>query len=105
MWTLDNGTNPSTQIAFHRLAHRNVFRRHGLVVGYFIDSSVVTHGFFFVPPNQFSSFDYPGSTFTSLNGINDKEVICARYVDASGIAYGFLARLRSIPPAVQRARK
>ena len=61
-------------------------------------SSGVTHGLFFIPPNQFSTFDYPGSTFTSLNGINDKGVIVGRYVDASGIAHGFLARVRGTPP-------
>src|SRR6266487_4326888 len=68
------------------------------VVGRYADSSGATHGLFFIPPNQFSTFDYPGSTFTSLNGINDKGVICGRYVDASGIAHGFLARVRGIPP-------
>src|SRR6266700_3214917 len=40
------------------------------VVGRYAVSSGATHGVFFVPPNQFSTFDYPGSTFTSLNGIN-----------------------------------
>src|SRR5437773_1420933 len=69
------------------------------VVGRYADSSGATHGLFFVPPNQFSTFDYPGSTFTSLNGINDKGFICGRYVDASGIAHGFLARVTGIPPA------
>src|SRR5204862_5326111 len=68
------------------------------VVGRYADSSGATHGLFFVPPNQFSTFDYPGSTFTSLNGINDKGVICGRYADASGIAHGFLARIRGTPP-------
>jgi hypothetical protein len=61
-------------------------------------SSGATHGLFFIPPNQFSTFDYPGSTFTSLNGINDQGIICGRYVDASGIAHGFLARIRGTPP-------
>ena len=61
-------------------------------------SSGATHGLFFIPPNQFSTFDYPGSTFTSLNGINDKGIIVGRYVDASGIAHGFLARIRGTPP-------
>jgi hypothetical protein len=60
-------------------------------------SSGVTHGLFFVPPNNFFTFDYPGSTFTSLNGINDKGVICGRYVDAAG-THGFLARVRGTPP-------
>jgi hypothetical protein len=68
------------------------------VVGRYGDSSGATHGLFFIPPNQFSTFDYPGSTFTSLNGINDKGVICGRFVDASGIAHGFLARIRGTPP-------
>jgi hypothetical protein len=68
------------------------------VVGRYADSSGATHGVFFIPPNQFSTFDYPGSTFTSLNGINDKGVICGRYVDASGIAHGFLAQIKGTPP-------
>lgn len=68
------------------------------VVGRYADSSGATHGLFFVPPNQFSTFDYPGSTFTSLNGINDQGIICGRYVDSSGIAHGFLARVRGVPP-------
>jgi uncharacterized membrane protein len=68
------------------------------VVGRYGDSSGATHGLFFVPPNNFFTFDYPGSTFTSLNGINDQGVICGRYVDAAGIAHGFLARVRGTPP-------
>jgi hypothetical protein len=68
------------------------------VVGRYADSSGVTHGLFFVPPNGFFTFDYPGSTFTSLNGINAQGSICGRYVDASGIAHGFIARVRGIPP-------
>ena len=68
------------------------------VVGRYADSSGVTHGLFFVPPNNFFTFDYPGSTFTSLNGINDQGFICGRYVDASGIAHGFIARVRGTPP-------
>src|SRR5262249_7476316 len=38
------------------------------VVGRYRDGSGVTHGLFFVPPNSFFTFDYPGGTFTSLNG-------------------------------------
>src|SRR5881398_1285979 len=68
------------------------------VVGRYADASGATHGLFFVPPNQFSTFDYPGSTFTSLNGINDRGFICGRYVDASGIAHGILARVTGTPP-------
>jgi hypothetical protein len=58
----------------------------------------VTHGLFFVPPNGFFTFDFPGSTFTSLNGISSQGNITGRYVDASGIAHGFIARVRGTPP-------
>ena len=57
----------------------------------------VTHGLFFVPPDSFFTFDYPGSAFTSLNGINQRGDIVGRYVDASGIAHGFIARVRGTP--------
>src|SRR5213595_860137 len=67
------------------------------VVGRYADASGATHGLFFVPPNQFFTFDYPGSTFTSLNGISSQGNITGRYVDASGIAHGFIARVRGTP--------
>jgi hypothetical protein len=41
-----------------------------------------------------TTFDYPGAG----NGINSQGSICGRYVDASGIAHGFLARVRGTPP-------
>jgi hypothetical protein len=69
------------------------------VVGRYTDSSGVTHGLFFVPPNEFFTFDYPGSTFTSLNGINAQGFICGRYRDASGIEHGILARVTGVPRA------
>ena len=68
------------------------------VVGRYADSSGTTHGLFFVPPNQFFTFDYPGSAFTSLNGINDQGLICGRYVDPSGVNHGFIARVNGTPP-------
>ena len=49
--------------------------------------------------DSFFTFDYPGSTFTSLNGISSQGNICGRYVDASGIAHGFIARVRGTPAA------
>jgi hypothetical protein len=74
------------------------------VVGRYADSSGATHGLFFVPPNNFFTFDYPGSTFTSLNGINDQGILCGRYVDASGIAHGFLARVTGTPPVNEEGK-
>jgi hypothetical protein len=76
------------------------------MVGNYVDSAGTTHGLFFVPPNFFFTFDYPGSTFTSLNGINAQGFICGSYVDASGIAHGILARVRGVPSANEwQARK
>ena len=69
------------------------------MVGRYADSAGVTHGLFFVPPDKFFTFDYPGSTFTSLNGISSLGIICGRYIDAAGISHGFLARVRGTPPA------
>jgi hypothetical protein len=37
------------------------------------------------------------SAFTSLNGINQRGNIVGRYVDAAGIAHGFIARVRGTP--------
>ena len=68
------------------------------VVGRYPDASGAIHGLFFLPPNQFATFDYPGSTVTSLNGINDKGIICGRYRDASGIYHGIIARVTGTPP-------
>ena len=67
-------------------------------MGRYVDISGVTHGLFFTAPNNFFTFDYPGSTFTSLNGINAQGFICGRYGDASGIAHGIIARVRGTPP-------
>jgi hypothetical protein len=71
------------------------------VVGRYADAAAATHGLFFVPPDNFVTFDYPGSAFTSLNGISSQGNICGRYVDAAGIAHGFIARVRGTPPTDQ----
>ena len=42
------------------------------MVGRYADASGATHGLFFVPRDNFFTFDYPGSTFTSLNGISSQ---------------------------------
>jgi len=65
------------------------------MVGRYMTADGVTHGLFFAPPNTVFTFDYPGSTFTSFNGINRDGFICGRYRDASaGIAHGIIAQVR-----------
>ena len=59
----------------------------------------VTHGLFFVPPNRFFTFDYPGSILTTFNGINRDGFICGHYNDAAGVGHGIIARVRVGPAA------
>ena len=46
--------------------------------------------------------DFPGSSFTSLNGINHKGLICGRYLDSSGVEHGLVARVRQTSTASLR---
>jgi len=69
------------------------------IVGRYVTEDGVTHGLFFVPPNRFFTFDFPGFTFTSLNGINQTGLICGRYEDSSGIGHGIIAQVRNGPEA------
>jgi hypothetical protein len=64
------------------------------VVGRYADESGVTHGLFFMTPDDILTYDFPGAAgFTSLNGINQRGYICGRYLDASGNEHGFLAKV------------
>jgi len=71
-------------------------RRHDLnvMVGRYVDAAGATHGILFMPPNGFVVYDFPGATFTSLNGINERGLIVGRYTDPStGIDHGILAQV------------
>jgi len=71
-------------------------RRHDLnvMVGRYIDAAGATHGILFGPPNRFVVYDFPGATFTSLNGINERGLVVGRYTDPStGIDHGILGKL------------
>jgi hypothetical protein len=52
------------------------------------------HGLYFITPDDILTFDYPGSIFTSLNGINGQGIACGYYIDATGIVHGFVAQIR-----------
>jgi hypothetical protein len=61
------------------------------MVGRYDDNRGLTHGLLFIPPNTYTTYDPPGSTFTSLNGINAQGEIVGRYEDASGVQHGIIA--------------
>ena len=68
-----------------------------LMVGRYTDATGATHGILFRPPFHpgspplFVVYDFPGATFTSLNGIDERGLVVGRYTDPStGIDHGIL---------------
>ena len=62
-------------------------------VGRYTDTLGVTHGLFYVTPDNILTYDYPGATYTSLNGINKDGLICGYYNDDAGVSHGFVAQV------------
>jgi len=76
----------------------NPRRRHDLniMVGRYTDAAGATHGILFSPQQGFVVYDFPGATFTSLNGINERGVVVGRYTDPStGIDHGILLKVQN----------
>ena len=48
---------------------------------------------FYVTPDDILTYDYPGATYTSLNGINKDGLICGYYNDTAGVSHGFVAQV------------
>ena len=66
-----------------------------LVVGYYIDSSVILHGYFRDTSGALHfPIDPSGSTATVLFGLNNKNLVVGRYADSSGVTHG----LFFVPP-------
>lgn len=65
----------------------------GWIVGKYYDHDRLAHGLFFIPPNQFVTFDYAGSPLVTLTGINHQGFICGYYLDGN-VVHGLLARVR-----------
>lgn len=62
-------------------------------VGRFTDQSGFTHGLFFITSDNIQTFDYPGASFTSINGVNATGIACGYYLDEIGNAHGFIAKI------------
>src|ERR1700761_7684763 len=61
----------------------------GTNIGSYTDTSGVTHGFT-LKKGVFTSFDPPGSPFTTPNWITPQGVIVGQYLDSSGVSHGFI---------------
>ena len=63
-------------------------------MGRYTDAAGATHGILFDPLRGFIVYDFPGATFTSLNGINNQRQIVGRFTDPStGIDHGIIAKV------------
>jgi len=93
---IDPVGSTSTILFGNTVLRHNPRRRHDLnvMVGRYTDAAGATHGILFSPQQGFAVYDFPGATFTSLNGINERGWIVGRYTDPStGIDHGILARV------------
>ena len=93
---IDPPGSTSTILFGNTVFRHNIHRRHDLniMVGRYTDAAGATHGILFSPTLGFVAYDYPGATFTSLNGINERGLIVGRYTDASGIDHGILGKVK-----------
>jgi hypothetical protein len=64
----------------------------GDVGGWYYDSNFVQHGFVIVAGTA-TSLDYPGATYTVVEGMNDKGYATGQYQDSSGFIHGFLYQI------------
>ncbi len=62
----------------------------GSILGSYIDSSFVSHGYLRSPAGAFTNVDPPGSQGTFVTGINSALAIVGYSVDTSGVYHGFL---------------
>ena len=60
------------------------------IVGYYLDSKAISHGFLMDRGGFRQSIDYPTATQTVADGINASSQIVGYYLDVDGIAHGFL---------------
>ena len=65
--------------------------RGGWIVGSYIDSSNVSHGFLRSPDGNFTSVDPPGSAgMLSIGGLNAQLTVTGCYQDAGGVIHSFI---------------
>jgi len=63
--------------------------KYNSIVGWYLDSAEVSHGFKRYSNGSFVNFDYPGAQYTLATGINDSGTIVGWSADNVGV-YGFI---------------
>ena len=61
----------------------------GDVGGWYLDSSLVQHGFIIVS-GAATSIDFPGANYTVVEGMNDKGLASGQYQSSDGVIHGFI---------------
>jgi hypothetical protein len=62
----------------------------GVVAGNYTDGSFVNHGFVRTPSGKITTFDPPGSVYTSVWSINNFGQIAGVFYDTNGVSHGFV---------------
>jgi hypothetical protein len=62
----------------------------GSIMGFYIDSNNVYHGYLRSADGKFTKYDPPGSVNTFPGGMNSALVIVGYYLDTNGVDHGFL---------------
>jgi hypothetical protein len=62
----------------------------GAIMGTYIDTNFVYHGYLRTPDGKIVTVDPSGSVFTWSSGMNDLGVITGYYADSNGVYHGFL---------------
>ena len=62
---------------------------NGSISGFYIDSKGTNHGFL-ISEGEFTTLDFPESTFTQAFGLNNRGEVVGAYIDASGLTHGFI---------------
>lgn len=63
----------------------------GQIVGSYVDSLGVRHGFVTEKRGGFTTIDFPGAVSTSAFGINDQGDVVGIYTDNTGVFHGYLS--------------
>ena len=63
--------------------------KYNSIVGWYLDSAEVSHGFKRYSNGSFVNFDYPGAQYTLVTGTNDSGTIVGWSADNVGV-YGFI---------------